>query len=102
MVKRGWVIVALLLVSLSWPERAFSQTASPDTLAAAKELMTVSKMTDQLKLMLPAVIQQVKRVIVAVNPRVEKDFDSLSPVMQAAMETRLQAFVDEGAKIYAR
>ena len=45
---------------------------------------------------------QVRTVIVAANPRAQQDFDAFAPVLQAAMEARLQAFVDEGAKIYAR
>jgi hypothetical protein len=102
MAKHAWMIVCLLAASLAWPGKALPQTASPEAIAAAKELMTVSKMTDQLKQILPAIIQQIRTIIVTANPRAEKDFDAVATVMQAAMETRLQAFVDEGAKIYAR
>jgi hypothetical protein len=102
MAKHAWAVVCLLVVSLAWPGKALPQTPSPEALAAAKELMTVSKMTDQLKQILPAVTQQVRTFIVAANPRAEQDFDAFAPVLQTAMETRLQAFVDEGAKIYAR
>jgi hypothetical protein len=41
-------------------------------------------------------------MILTALPRAQQDFDAFAPVLQAAMETRLQAFVDEGAKIYAR
>jgi len=102
MPKHAWMLVCLVMVSLSWPGKALPQTASPEALAAAKELMTVSKMTDQLKQILPAVTQQVRTLIVAAHPRAQQDFDAFAPVLQAAMETRLQTFVDEGAKIYAR
>ena len=102
MKRQAWTAVCLVAVLLSWPGRALPQTVSPEALAAAKELMVASKMTDQLKLLLPAVTQQVRTVIVAANPRAQQDFDAFAPVLQAAMEARLQAFVDEGAKIYAR
>jgi hypothetical protein len=102
MAKHAWTIVCLVVVSLSWPGKALPQTASPEALAAAKELMVAIKMTDQLKQILPAVSQQVRTLILAANPRAQQDFDAFAPVLQAAMETRLQAFVDEGAKIYAR
>jgi len=102
MKRQVWTAVCLVAVALCWPGRALPQTASPEALAAAKELMTVSKMTDQLKQILPAVTSQVRTMIVAAVPQAQRDFDAFAPVLQAAMETRLQAFVDEGAKIYAR
>jgi hypothetical protein len=43
-----------------------------------------------------------KPLIARGNPLVERDFDAFAPVMQAAMDSRLQAFVNEGAKFYAR
>jgi hypothetical protein len=102
MTKHVWAIVCLLAISLSWPGKGLAQAPSPEALAAAKELMAVSQMTDQLKQILPAVIQQMKPLIARGNPAIERDFDAFAPVMQAAMESRLQAFVNEGAKIYAR
>lgn len=102
MIKRTSIVACLLAVSLLSPGKVLAQAPSPEALAAAKELMAVSKMTDQLRQILPNVTQQVRTLIVTANPRVEKDFDAFAPVMRAAMEARLQAFVDEGAKIYAR
>jgi hypothetical protein len=102
MIKRASAVVFLLAISLSWPGKALAQTETPEALAAAKELMTVSQMTDQLKQMLPAIIQQMKPLIARGNPIVERDYDAFAPVMQAAMNSRLEAFVNEGAKIYAR
>jgi hypothetical protein len=69
--KHTWMVVCLAVVSLSWPGKALPQTESPEALAVAKELMTVSKMTDQLKQILPAVTQQVRTLIVAAHPRAQ-------------------------------
>jgi len=102
MAKHVWTVACLLVASLSWPGQTVAQIESPEALAAAKELMAVSQMTDQLKQILPGIIQQAKPLIARGNPLVERDFDAFAPVMQAAMESRLQAFVNEGAKIYAR
>ena len=102
MTKPACITGCLLALFLAWPGAALPQTPSPEALAAAKELMTVTKMTDQLKQILPVVSQQVRTMIVAADPRVQKDFDAFAPVLQAAMEARLQAFVDECAAIYAR
>jgi hypothetical protein len=74
--KHAWTVVFLVLVSLSWPGKALPQTASPEALAAAKELMLASKMTDQINLMIPAVMQQLKPLIAKGNPLVERDLMS--------------------------
>jgi hypothetical protein len=102
MAKHVWIVAAVVAVSLSLPAPAISQTESPETLAAAKELMVAGKMTENIKLMLPAILQQLKPLIARGNPLVERDFEVLIPVMQLAMESNLQDFMDEGAKIYAR
>lgn len=102
MAKHLWIVTAVVAVSLSLPGPAISQTESPETLAAAKELMVASKMVENTKLVFPTIMQQLKPLIVRGNPLVERDYDALVPVMQSAMESNLQAFLDEGAKIYAR
>jgi hypothetical protein len=61
--KHAWTVVCLVAVSLSWPGRALPQTVSPEAVAAAKELMLASKMTDQINLMIPAVMQQLKPLV---------------------------------------
>jgi uncharacterized protein len=102
MAKNGWLVVCLLAASLSVPGKALSQTAPPDAVAAAKELMVASKMADQVNTMLPVIMQQLKPLIVKGNPLVERDFDALMPVVMAAMNTHLEAFLNAGAQIYAR
>jgi hypothetical protein len=46
MAKHAWTVVCLLVGSLSWPGQTVAQIESPETLAAAKELMAVSQMTN--------------------------------------------------------
>ena len=102
MKRHAWTVICLVAVLLSWPGRALPQTASPDALAAAKELMTVSKMTDQINLMIPAVMQQLKPLITKGNPLIERDFDALMPIVSKMASARLDDFVNAGAEIYAR
>ena len=78
------------------------QTASPQSLAAAKELLIASKMADQINAMLPAIMQQLRPLIAKGSPQMERDFDALMPVMMNLMNTHLDAFLDSGAQIYAR
>ena len=96
------VVAGLVVVTLSWPGLALSQTPSPEALAAAKELMTAAKMADQLKQVMPSIMQALKPLVTKNNPQAEKDFDALVPVMLSMMEARMNDFIDEGAKIHAR
>jgi|tagenome__1003787_1003787.scaffolds.fasta_scaffold20964193_2 hypothetical protein len=100
--KHAWTVVCLVAVSLSWPGRALPQTVSPEAVAAAKELMLASKMTDQINLMIPAVMPQLKPLVTKGDPRIERDFDELMPVVLKMANARLDDFVNAGAGIYAR
>jgi uncharacterized protein len=102
MAKNAWLVVCLLAASLSWPGKALPQTAPPDALAAAKELMVASKMADQINTMLPVIMQQLKQLIAKGNALVERDFDAFMPVVMASMNTHLEAFLSASAQIYAQ
>ena len=102
MIKRISMVACLLAVSLLWPGRALPQTASPEALAAAKELMIASKMSDQINNALPQIMQQLKPLITRGNPKMEKDYDALMPLMMKVMNSHLDEFLNAGAHIYAR
>ena len=104
MAKHGWVVTGLVAVTLCWHGMASAQTPnpSPEALAAAKELMTAAKMADQLKQIMPSIMQALKPLVTKNNPQAERDYDALLPVMLSMMEARLDDFIDEGAKIHAR
>ena len=101
MVKHAWIVV-LVAASLAWPGRASAQTTSPEAIAAAKELMVASKMSDQISLMLPHIMQQLKPLIARGNAKLEADFDALMPIMMQGMSAQLDKFLDQGAQIYAK
>jgi uncharacterized protein len=100
--KYAGAVVCLVVVSLAWPGKALPQTASPDALAAAKELMTEARLADQINTMLPAIMQQLKPLIAKGNPLIERDYDALVPVMMKIMNSRMDEFLNSGARIYAR
>ena len=102
MAKHAWIVGCLLVLSLSWPGPALPQTASPQSLAAAKELMVAARLTEQVKLMLPTIMDQLKPLIVRGNPQAERDFELLTPMMLTAMNGHLDAFAEKGAAVYAR
>jgi uncharacterized protein len=102
MAKHAWTVIGLVVVSLSWPGKALPQTASPEALAAAKELIIAARLADQINTMLPAIMQQLKPLIAKGNPLIERDYDALVPVMMKIMNARLDEFLNSGAQIYAR
>jgi hypothetical protein len=95
--KHAWTVVCLVAVSLAWPGRSLPQTASPDALAAAKELMIEARLADQINTMLPAIMQQLKPLIAKGNPLIERDYDALVPIMMKIMNSRLEEFLNSGA-----
>jgi uncharacterized protein len=94
--------IALCLVG-SGPVIAQTPTAPPpDALAAARELVMVVRATDQLKLLLPSIMQALKPAVVQGRPQVEKDFDALAPALLDSMTARTSELVELIALIYAR
>jgi hypothetical protein len=95
-------LVLAVVVSLAAGRPAAAQTASPDTIAAAKELVEAMRATDQLKVVMPMLMQQLKPAIVQGRPEVERDYDALMPQMLAAIDARVDEFVAAMAAIYVR
>jgi hypothetical protein len=105
--RPGLIVMSILalVATLSCGAPAHAQapppSPSPDTLAAARELVAASRATDQLNLLLPALMQQLKPAIVQGRPEVERDFDAAMPQLIEVMRARSQAFADAIAGIYA-
>jgi hypothetical protein len=79
-----------------------AQPAPADTVSAARELITIMRATDQLKQMLPTIMQALKPAIAQGRPQVERDLDTLMPVLLDSMSSRLGELVDQMAGVYAR
>jgi hypothetical protein len=77
-------------------------TASPDAVAAARELVTASRAADQLKTLLPLIMQQLKPAIVQNRPEIARDYDAVMPALVEGMTARSDAFAGGIAEIYAR
>ena len=102
MSKRFSLIVAVVVASLFHLGPATAQTTSPELIAAAKELVTAMRMTDQLKTMLPIIMNALKPAIVQNRPEVAKDYDALLPELGQLMISRADGFVAGMATVYAR
>jgi uncharacterized protein len=98
------VFVALAFFAAS-PLRAQAPSEAPppaENLAAARELVSTMKATDQFKILLPSIFQALKQAIVQGRPDVAKDYDAIVPIVTAGAMKRLDAFADVLAVVYAR
>jgi len=95
------VLGAILAATLALGPSA-AQTPAPDSLAAARELVTTMRMTDQLKAVLPVVMQGMRPAIVQNRPDVEREYDAMLPTMLEIANQRMAGYVDDMAAIYAR
>jgi hypothetical protein len=93
--------VLAVAATLALGNAATSQS-DPETAAAAKELVVAMRADEQLKTVLPIIFQQLKPAIVQGRPEVERDFDTIMPLMIEAMTARIDQFKDALAAIYAR
>ena len=95
---------ALLLAAFLFAALPFApaMAQSPDAIAAARELMTVTKASDRMKTIMPSIMQAMKAAIVQDRPDVERDYDTLVPVLLQAMNEHLDEMLDQIAGIYAR
>ena len=100
--RHSWMLIACLATGLLAALPARAQSPSPDAIAAAQELMTAMKATDQIKAILPLVMQSLKPAIVQGRPEVERDFDDISRRLLEAFNARVNEVIALGATIYAR
>lgn len=103
MLKRSLVAgFCTLALCFSVGSASAQQPIPADAVAAARELMTAMKVTDQFKALLPNVLQAMKPAIVQGRPDVEKDFDVIAPVLLDGMNVRVNELANELAGVYAR
>jgi uncharacterized protein len=100
--RRSTLNTIVLTLMLLGGSAVVAQTPSPDVAAAARELVVTVRAADQLKTMMPIIMQQLKPAIVQGRPQVEKDYDAIMPLILDRMAAHSNEFVDLVAAIYAR
>jgi uncharacterized protein len=96
------MLIYALAVVLLGTGGAPAQAVPPDAAAAARELVVTMRADDQLRTILPLIMQQIKPAVVQNRPEVARDFDAIMPLMLEAMQARINDFVDATALIYAQ
>jgi hypothetical protein len=98
MSRRLLITAGLLVFSIC---AAPAQTPSPDTMTAARSLVTTMKLSDQYKALLPAILLGLRRTLTQDRPEIERDYDAMMPTIVDAYTPYYNAMVDHIATIYA-
>ncbi len=98
MSKCVMLIVSVLLFSAG---AASAQSPSSEAIAAARNLVTTLKLSDQYKALLPAILLRIKPVVVQDRPEIERDYDAMTPVATQAYTPYYDAMIDSIATVYA-
>ena len=101
-IERSWMRAACVTICLLAAGPAGAQLPSPDTLAAARELIITMRAADYFKTIMPAIVQQLKPAIVQNRPQVERDYDAIMPLMLDSMNARVSEIIEQVAALYAR
>jgi uncharacterized protein len=101
-IDRSWLRAVCVTVCLLAAGPAGAQSPSPDTLAAARELIVTMRAADYFKTIMPAIVQQLKPAIVQNRPQVERDYDAIMPLMLESMNARVSEIIEQVAALYAR
>jgi hypothetical protein len=90
-----------LLILLSAP-LVRAQAPSPETLAAAKELIVTMHLDEQFSAVLPGMIKNIKPTIVQGRAEVDREYDALVPFLLEGFKARMSELSDAAAIVYAR
>ena len=95
-------LAACLTMVLLAAGPASAQAPTPDTLAAARELVVVMRTAESFKAIMPIIVKNLKPAIVQNRPQVERDYDAIIPLMLESMNARVSEIIDQIAALYAR
>jgi hypothetical protein len=91
------VLAAVLLLAAS----AQAQSPSPESLAAAKELINTINFPDQFKALMPIMMKNLKPAIVQGRADIDRDYEDMMPGLLDAFQSRIGELSDAAAAIYA-
>jgi hypothetical protein len=98
----AFTAAAILAVAPLRAQTPATTPPAPENLAAARELIQAMKAPDQMKALLPIIVQSMKAAIVQNRPEVDKKYDALMPLFVEAANARMNEFSNQIAEIYAR
>jgi hypothetical protein len=97
---KSLAIIGTLLLLATGAARA--QNPSPDTLEAARSLVTTLRLSDQYRALLPGILLGLKPSLAQDRPEIERDFDALVPTVIDTYAKYYNVMVDNAAALYAK
>ncbi|WP_438279043.1 DUF2059 domain-containing protein [Nitrobacter sp.] len=96
-------IGCLLALAAIWltPMPARAETPSPESIAAAKELVATIKLGEQFKSLMPTIMTTLKPAIVQGRANVERDYDAMIPMLLQSFQSRMDELSDAVVQVYA-
>ena len=92
-IELSWMRAVCVAICLLAAGPAGAQSPSPDTLAAARELIVTMRAADYFKTIMPAIVQRVW---------VEGSGPNRMPLMLDSMNARVSEIIEQVAALYAR
>jgi hypothetical protein len=93
-------LLALVTIWLT-PMPARAETPSPESIAAAKELVATIKLGEQFTNLMPTIMTTLKPAIVQGRANVERDYDAMIPMLLQSFQSRMEELSDAMVKVYA-
>jgi len=82
----------------AWRIRA---SPSPDTMSAARSLVTTMKLGDQYKALLPVILLNLKPTLVQDRPEIERDYDAMTAMIADTYTPFYNEMLEGAAAVYA-
>jgi hypothetical protein len=97
--SRGLLIVtSVFLFSICGAQ---AQTPSPDAMTAARNLVTTMKLPERYKVLLPGILLGLRRDLTQDRPEIERDYDTMKPMVEAAFTPYYTSMLNDVATVYA-
>jgi hypothetical protein len=97
--SKSLTIVGMVFLLLTGIARA--ENPSPESLEAARNLVTTLKLTDQYRSLLPGILFSLRPTLTQERPEVERDFDAMVPTVLQTYAKYYGTMIDGAAKLYA-
>jgi hypothetical protein len=101
MLNRLFRIAGLFAAVLLLTAPARAQSPSPDSTAAAKELVNTMNLADQFKTVMPMIMKNLKPALVQGRSDLDRDYDVTVPILLEGFQARIGELIDAVAVIYA-
>jgi uncharacterized protein len=98
MSRRLLIITCVFLFSSCGAQ---AQTPSPDAVTAARNLVTTMKLPERYKGLLPGILLGLRRELTQDRPEIERDYDTMKPIIEAAYTPYYATMLNDVAAVYA-